>query len=106
MRRSTRVCVAAAVLGLLVWCVPVADASTPRTTSGCKATTTPGAGINTYPAYGTWPGTQSAFSATCVFDARTPGSMVSDSYTIHDFGNLLWHNGAARTIQNTLAITA
>jgi hypothetical protein len=56
--------------------------------------------------YPAWPGNQSQLRIACVFDARTGTSMVSAKYTIHDFSNAVWHNGAARTVTNTASIAS
>jgi len=82
---------------------PSASANTPNLSNGCKASTTPGAEMGQYPA---WPGSQSYLRVACIFNHSTGGTgdFVSSTYTIHDFGNVVWHNGAARTITNTAAI--
>src|SRR5215469_12732696 len=77
-----------AALALVFSVAPATQALTPRTTSGCTTAITPGAGINNYPA---WPNQQSAL-------------MASNAFTVHDFSNVLWHNGAARTTTNAAAI--
>jgi hypothetical protein len=102
MRRVRLFCAVLAVLGVSAWGVPAAYAP-PVTVSGCTAATTPGAGINTFPATPAWPGSPSALMVSCVLDSRSGSSTVTPSYTVHDFANQLWHNGAARTIQATAA---
>jgi hypothetical protein len=76
-----------------------------NTLNGCKASTTPGAEMGHYPA---WPGSQSYLRVACIFQHATGGGgdFVSSTYTIHDFSNVIYHNGAARTITNTAAIAA
>jgi hypothetical protein len=69
------------------------------TTSGCKNTTTAAAEMGHYPA---WPGDQSYLRVACIFQHASvpnpPGDMVSSTFTIHDFANVIYHNGAARTM--------
>jgi hypothetical protein len=65
--------------------------------SGCKATTTSGAGMGHYPA---WPGSQSYMRVACIFNHSDGGTgdQTSATFTIHDFANAVYHNGAARTV--------
>jgi hypothetical protein len=80
---------------------PAASANTPNLLNTCKAAgagdITPGAEMGHYPA---WPGSQSYLRVACIFNHSTAGSgdFVSSTYTIHDFSNVSYHNGAARTI--------
>jgi len=50
--------------------------------------------------YPAWPGSQSYLRVACIFDHSTAGGgdFVSSTFTIHDFANAVWHNGAARTV--------
>jgi hypothetical protein len=98
-----RVLCTVGALALVVGLAPPARALNPVTTSTCVANMTPGAGLNTYPA---WPTDPTALAAGCVFDARAGTSMVSNQFTVHDFPNVLYHNGAARTITNKFNILA
>jgi hypothetical protein len=52
--------------------------------------------------YPAWPGSQSFMRVACIFNHSTVGSgdFVSANFTIHDFSNVIYHNGAARTITN------
>lgn len=68
------------------------------TASGCKASTTPGGQISTYPA---WGASQSAMRVACIFDSRNNGQDLADKYSIHDWDTAVWHNGAARTVTMT-----
>jgi len=56
--------------------------------------------------YPAWPGSQSYLRVACIFNHSTAGSgdFVSSTFTIHDFANVRYHNGAARTITNTALI--
>ena len=57
--------------------------------------------------YPAWPGSQSYLRVACIFQhssSNPPGDMVSSTYTIHDFSNVVYHSGAARTVTTT-AIT-
>jgi len=95
---SIRLAALAAVLIVpILALVPQADASV--TASGCKATTTPGGQISTYPA---WGATQSGLRAACVFDSRTSHMDVANKFTIHDWAEAVWHNGSARTVTASL----
>jgi hypothetical protein len=53
--------------------------------------------------YPAWPGSQSYLRVACIFDHSTAGGgdFVSSTFTIHDFANAVWHNGAARTFAAT-----
>src|SRR5262245_46488711 len=64
--------------------------------SSCKNSGTPAAEMGHYPA---WPGSQSYLRIACIFNRSTGGSgdFVSSTFTIHDFSNVRYHNGAART---------
>jgi hypothetical protein len=81
-----------------------ANANTPNFKNGCKATTTPGAAMGHYPA---WPGDQGYLRVACIFSHSTatagPGDFVSPTFTIHDFANAVYHNGAARTMTANVA---
>jgi len=97
LRFSLRLAALAAVLIVpILALVPKADAIV--TASGCKATTTPGAQIAMYPA---WGGTQSAMRVACIFDSRNGGQDVASKFTIHDWDTAVWHNGGARTVNMT-----
>jgi len=50
--------------------------------------------------YPAWPGSQSYLRVACIFNHSTAGSgdFVSSTFTIHDFANAVWHNGAGRTV--------
>jgi hypothetical protein len=50
--------------------------------------------------YPAWPGSQSYLRIACIFNHSTGGSgdFVSSTFTIHDFSNTVYHNGAARTV--------
>jgi hypothetical protein len=90
--------VAVTLLGLVV-VAPLAGASSVDV-SGCKASTTPGAEMGHYPA---WPGNQSGLRVACVFNAKVGDNdanpyLVSSAFTIHDFSNVIYHNGAALTV--------
>ncbi|HEX2383485.1 MAG TPA: hypothetical protein VHI95_12660, partial [Acidimicrobiales bacterium] len=92
---------ALAAIGMCV-IAPSANAATPNLLNTCKAAgpagtdVTPGAEMGHYPA---WPGSQSYLRIACIFNHSTGGSgdFVSSTFTIHDFANAVWHNGAART---------
>jgi hypothetical protein len=92
-----------AALGMVV-VAPAVDANTPNFKNGCKSTTTPGAEMGHYPA---WPGSQSGLRVACILShanvAGGPGDFVSSTFTIHDFWNALYHNGAGRTMVASLA---
>jgi len=95
---------ALAALGMIV-IAPAASAATPVDISGCKASTAPGAEMGHYPA---WPGSQSALRVACIFNAKVGDAdanpyLVSSKFTIHDFSNVQYHNGAARTVTGTTA---
>jgi len=82
---------------------PAANAATPVDISGCKASTVTGAEMGHYPA---WPGSQSALRVACIFNAKVGDvdanpNLVSSKFTIHDFSNVQYHNGAARTVTGT-----
>jgi len=91
---------ALAAIGMCV-IAPPANANTPNTLNTCKAAgppdITPGAEMGHYPA---WPGSQSYLRVACIFNHSTGGSgdFVSSTFTIHDFANANYHNGAARQI--------
>ena len=85
----------ALLAALLAIPLVAAPASAVPIASGCKGTTTTGAGISWYPANR---GAQSALQVACRFDGSTGTSMVSNSFTIHDAGVAQYHNGAARTV--------
>ena len=91
MRRSKLLCAVLVMLGVSAWGLPAVYAP-PVTVSGCTTTTTSGAGINTYISTPAWPGSPSSLMVSCVIDSRTGTSVVTPSYTIHDFANQLWHN--------------
>jgi len=94
---SIRLAALAAVLIVPVLAlVPKADAVV--TASGCKASTTPGGQISTYPA---WGASQSAMRVACIFDSRNGGQDVASKFTIHDWDTAVWHNGSARTVTVT-----
>ena len=99
--RSTILMVGAALtLALpLLALAPSADAVVAA--SGCNVGTTPAGQISSYPA---WGGTQSGLRIACIFKAETGASDVSAKFTVHDFANAVWHNGAARTVQPTATI--
>src|SRR5262245_63774426 len=90
---------ALAAIGMCVIAPSTANAA-PNLLNGCKSTTTAGAGMGHYPA---WPGSQSYLRVACIFDHSTAGGgdFVSSTFTIHDFSNAVWHNGAARTFAAT-----
>jgi hypothetical protein len=81
---------------------PPANASA-AATSGCNVATVPGGQISTYPA---WPGTQSSMLLACVFEHNTTNDDTTAKFTIHDFKNAQWHNGAARSVTNTASIAS
>jgi hypothetical protein len=56
---------------------------------------TPGGQISHYPA---WDGSQSQLRLACVFKSETGSSQVTPNFTIHDFNNVIYHNGAARSV--------
>jgi hypothetical protein len=87
---------ALAAIGMCV-IAPAASANTPNLANGCKSSTTPGGEMGHYPA---WPGSQSYLRIACIFNHSTGGSgdFVSSTFTIHDFSNAVYHNGAARQI--------
>ncbi len=82
--------------------VSVIDPIVPAT-GGCKGTTTPGAEIGMYPAQ---PGSQSSLRVSCRFDSGAGVSSVPSALTVHDFDVARYHNGAARTVTNTAAISS
>jgi hypothetical protein len=84
---------AAVAVSVAVFVVPDAKAAGPS--SGCKAAVTPGGQISMFPA---WGGSPSALRLACVFEHDTAANDVADAFTIHDFSNVLWHNGAARPV--------
>ena len=92
---------ALAAIGMCVIAPSAANAANPTSQYGCKAAVrqvrTAGAEMGHYPA---WPGSQSYLRIACIFNHSTGGSgdFVSSTYTIHDFANVVYHNGAARTI--------
>ena len=96
--------VAAAVMVLLVQFagVPAATANTPAA-SGCNAATTPAGQISSYPAWGR---SRSSLRVACVFEHNTTEDDVTTQFTIHDFKNVLWHNGAARTVTTAATVGA
>jgi hypothetical protein len=53
--------------------------------------------------YPAWPGSQSYLRVACIFNHSTAGSgdFVSSTFTIHDFSNVVYHNGAGRTVTAT-----
>jgi hypothetical protein len=85
---------ALAAIGLVA-IVPSAANAAPNLLNGCKSTTTPGAEMGHYPA---WPGSQSYMRVACILNHSTGGTgdFVSSTLTIHDFSNVIYHNGAAR----------
>jgi len=93
---------ALAAIGMCV-IAPAANAATPNLLNTCKAAgpggtdITPAAEMGHYPA---WPGSQSYLRVACIFNHSTGGSgdFVSSTFTIHDFSNVVYHNGAARTV--------
>src|SRR5262245_5454304 len=87
---------ALAAIGMIA-IVPSAAYAAPNLLNGCKASTTSGAEMGHYPA---WPGSQSYMRVACIFNHSTGGTgdFVSSTFTIHDFSNVNYHNGAARTI--------
>jgi hypothetical protein len=87
---------ALAAIGMVVIAPSAAEAA-PNLLNGCKNTTTPAAEMGHYPA---WPGSQSYLRVACIFNHSTQGSgdFVSSTFTIHDFANVIYHNGAARTM--------
>jgi hypothetical protein len=89
--------VAAALMVTSCAALSVARAAASVTASGCKATTTVGAQIGMSPVS---PGGPSSLRVACVLDSRTGSSQVSSQFTVHDFSNAVWHNGAAREIRN------
>jgi len=46
----------------------------------------------------------SSLRLACVFQHNTTTDDVSSKFTVHDFKNVIWHNGAARTVTATGAI--
>ncbi|MEQ1788309.1 MAG: hypothetical protein ABL966_14750 [Acidimicrobiales bacterium] len=52
------------------------------------------------------PASQSTLKVSCLFesDVDSVDFMVSSNFTIHDFDNAVYHNGAARTMTNSAAI--
>jgi hypothetical protein len=49
--------------------------------------------------YPAWPGSQSYLRVACIFNHSTAGGgdTVSSTFTIHDFSNVVYHNGAGRS---------
>jgi hypothetical protein len=78
---------------------PSAANAAVNTSNGCKANVTGAAEMGMYP---TFPGQQSYLRVACIFQHASGGGgdFVSSNFTIHDFTNVLWHNGAARTAIN------
>src|SRR5262245_44130429 len=98
---------AMAAIGMLV-VSPAANANTPNVKNGCEASTTAGAELGHYPA---WPGDQSYLRVACIFSHTPqgpagPGDFVSPTFTIHDFANVTYHNGAGRTMTANVAAAA
>lgn len=95
---------ALAAIGMVV-IAPSAGAATPNLNNGCKAGTTAAATMGQYPA---WPGSQSYMRIACIFNHSTGGSgdFVSNTFTIHDFANAVYHNGAARSVTASAAVVA
>jgi hypothetical protein len=56
--------------------------------------------------YPAWPGSQSYLRIACIFNHSTGGSgdFVSSTFTIHDFENAVYHNGAARNMSNPAVV--
>jgi hypothetical protein len=82
---------ALAAIGMCVIAPSAANASVNQLT-GCKASTTPGAEMGHYPA---WPGSNSFLRVACIFQRASVGTgdASSPTYTIHDFSNVVYHNG-------------
>ncbi len=91
LTRST-IALLAALLAVPLVAAPASAVAIP---SGCRGTTTLGAGISWYPPTR---GSQSALQVACRFDSSTGTSMVSNKFTIHDGAVAQYHNGAARTV--------
>jgi hypothetical protein len=97
-----------AMVGALLMAFAEPAGAAPVDVSGCKAAVKPAAQITHYPA---WPANQSSLRAACVFNAKVGDVdadpyLVSSSFTLHDFANVIWHNGSARTVQVNGAHTA
>jgi len=80
-----------------------ADAAGTPALNGCKNSTLAGAEMGLYPAQ---TASQSALRVSCTFNNQPGTSQVSASFHIDDFATVGYHNGAARTITNTAAISA
>jgi hypothetical protein len=101
--RFAIVALASLVTALVAFSEPAAAA--PVDVSGCVNTVSLGARISQYPAY---PGDQSQLQAACVINSKTGDNdadpyLVSSAFTIHDYPNAVWHNGAARTVNGPAA---
>jgi len=79
---------------------PSANAAV-NTSNGCKASTTGAAEMAHYPA---WPGSQSYLKVGCIFSHNTGNDFVSSNFTVHDFSNVLYHQGAARVVTNASTV--
>src|SRR5687767_12574071 len=79
---------------------PASPASAIPAGNGCNASGVPAAMISWYPAQ---PASQSALKVACSFNNQPGTSQVSPSFTIHDMNQAQYHNGAARTVTNSVA---
>jgi hypothetical protein len=97
-----------AMVGALLMAFAEPAGAAPVDVSGCKAAVKPAAQITHYPA---WPANQSSLRAACVFNAKVGDAdanpyLVSSMFTLHDFNNVFWHNGSARTTTTSAAVSA
>ena len=68
---------------------------------GCNAAAGQGAEIGQYPSM---PSSQSGLVISCLFNNQPGTSQVAASFTLADFGNANYHNGAARTVTSTAIV--
>lgn len=104
----TRLIAAGAAAALLAPIISVLTPGTgsalpPSRSSSCKNLQNPGAEMGMYPAD---PAGQSSLKISCLFesDIDSANYMISYGYTIHDFENVVYHNGAARWVTNSSAV--
>lgn len=103
--RSRTIAVALAATLLAGFAPRSADALPPGASSSCKNSENQSAEMGHYPAQ---PASQSTLKISCLFesDVDSVDFMVSSNFTIHDFDNAVYHNGAARTVRNVVAAVA
>ena len=97
---------ALAAIGMCV-IAPSASAAAPNLLNSCKAALQVGlTPAPDGPCIRRGRASQSYLRVACIFNHSTGGSgdFVSSTFTIHDFANAVWHNGAARTVTVPLAI--